>query len=414
MTRCSELVSFTFFLAAITAISSIAQAQEQQVVDVDGYATQVLTVGLEARIPGRPVIVLENGSLSRLTHWGDLPVQASAIAPVVAYDRSTVGASEWDGKPGTPSHVTARLWALLDVLDVDPPYILVGWSWGGDLIRHHAGAHPDDIAGLIYIDPAGHSPSAALSVLEAIGLGEREYDWDVRAMEGGLPTLPPSMRADVEPINQIYIDRIEPDYGPVPAVPAALLIAGKRRPPSPEETKTFGEQPYDFKRHFEAKLRNKIGRLSEWALETPDGFIAVARNSGHAVHRNEPELVIDAIRRVVFPDPAGQLKAAIEQHGVDGLAVAYSAMKERYPSKAFDETVLNNLGYDLLEKGQLQTAIKVFELNVKEYPTAWNPLDSLGDAYAEIGEIEKARSSYRKSIELDPNDFSLRKLEQLQ
>lgn len=293
----------SILLVAATVLSFVvvppAQAQDEQMVDVSGHLMRVRTSGLDSRKPGEPVVVFENGAVAPLESWGEVPKLVAAFSPVVVYDRSTIGQSEWDGELGTPSHVTARLWALLRAIRADPPYVLVGWSWGGDLIRHHAGAHPGDVVGLVHVDPAGHSPSAALSVLRSIGLGEEAYAVDVKAMEGGLPTLPPAAQADVIPINRIYAERAEPDYGRVPSVPTAVLLAGMRRPPTPEEIEAFGEAPYDRSVHFEAKLRGKIRRLSEWALAVPEGLFIVVRNSNHAIQQDEPELVAEVIRRIV-------------------------------------------------------------------------------------------------------------------
>lgn len=382
-------------------------------VQVDSHAMRVATAGLDERRAGEPVVVFENGAVSPLESWGEVPARVAAFAPVVAYDRSTIGESEWDGEEGTPAHVTERLRRLLRAIGAEPPYVLVGWSWGGDLVRHHAGSHPADIAGLVHVDPAGHSPAAALEVLRTIGLGEAEYEADVAAMDRGLPSLTTARQADVKPINRMYAERTEPQYGRVPAVPTAVLLSGTRRPPSPEELEVFGRLPYDFRTHFEAKLRDKIRRLSEWAMAAPEGWFVVARNSGHAIQLDDPDVVVDAIRRIVFPDPARQLLRAIDRDGIAALPDAYEALRARYPPEKMDERVLNGLGYDLLGHGRTEEALTVFELNVSAYPDAWNPHDSLGDAYASAGEVEKAIASYRRSLALNPESPSRAKLETL-
>jgi len=79
-----------------------------------------------------------------------------------------------------------------------------------------------------------------------------------------------------------------------------------RRPPSPEELDAFGKPPYNRQVHFEAKLRDKIRRVSEWTLSSPDGLLLLVRSSGHAMQEDVPELVVEAIRRVVSPDHARQ------------------------------------------------------------------------------------------------------------
>jgi pimeloyl-ACP methyl ester carboxylesterase len=374
---------------------------------------RVATAGVDAREPGAPVVVFENGAVSRLETWGDIPARVAEFAPVVTYDRSTVGESEWDGEQATPAHVTERLRALLRTIGADPPYVLVGWSLGGDLVRYHAGSYPADIVGLVHVDPADHSPAARLAVLRAIGLGEAEYAAEVAAMDRGLTSLPPAGQADVKPVNRLYVQGAEPEYGRVPAVPTAVLLAGYRQPPGPEAIEIFGEWPYDFRTHFEAKLRNQIQRLSEWTLAAPEGWLVVARNSGHAIHRDHPDVVVDAIRHVVFSDPARQLLRAVDGDGIAALPDAYDALKRRYLPEQMDEYLLNRLGYDLLRDERAREAIAVFELNVEAYPDAWNPHDGLGDAYAAAGEVAKAIASYGRSLALNADGPSRVKLEAL-
>jgi cytochrome c-type biogenesis protein CcmH/NrfG len=82
----------------------------------------------------------------------------------------------------------------------------------------------------------------------------------------------------------------------------------------------------------------------------------------------------------------------------------YREMKETQPPEAFDEYVLNTLGYRLLRSDRVQEAIAIFTLNVEEYPDAWNPYDSLGEAYVEAGELELAIVNYEKSVELNPEN----------
>ncbi len=67
--------------------------------------------------------------------------------------------------------------------------------------------------------------------------------------------------------------------------------------------------------------------------------------------------------------------------GIDSAIVRYHEPKQSGPAEAFDESLLNSLGYRLLRSDRVEDAIAVFELNVAEYPDASNPYDSLGEAY---------------------------------
>jgi CubicO group peptidase (beta-lactamase class C family) len=83
----------------------------------------------------------------------------------------------------------------------------------------------------------------------------------------------------------------------------------------------------------------------------------------------------------------------------------YQDLKTNYPDDyAFGENALNGLGYQLLGINRVIDAIEIFKLNVKEYPEAFNPYDSLGEGYMIAGEKELAIKNYKKSLELNPDN----------
>jgi CubicO group peptidase (beta-lactamase class C family) len=79
-----------------------------------------------------------------------------------------------------------------------------------------------------------------------------------------------------------------------------------------------------------------------------------------------------------------------------------------------DANTLNNFGYDLLQAKKLQNAIRVFQLNVAEFPEDANVYDSLGEAYMDAGKRDLAIQNYERSLKLNPkNDNAVAKLKQL-
>lgn len=95
------------------------------------------------------------------------------------------------------------------------------------------------------------------------------------------------------------------------------------------------------------------------------------------------------------------LTQALKEGGVPAMVARYTALRATEPATAFDEAQLNTIGYQLLRSGRVKEAIAVFELNVREFPKASNPYDSLGEAYAADGQTQLAIANYEKSLALD-------------
>ena len=89
----------------------------------------------------------------------------AAFTTACAYDRAGFGWSDAGPMPRTAGRIADELHALLGAANIAPPYVLVGHSFGGLSIRAYATSHPEDVAGLVFVDPAHpedwREPSAA-------------------------------------------------------------------------------------------------------------------------------------------------------------------------------------------------------------------------------------------------------------
>ena len=102
---------------------------------------------------------------------------------------------------------------------------------------------------------------------------------------------------------------------------------------------------------------------------------------------------------------AETLGKTILASGVEKAITQYHDLKKNYPDDYdFGEYALNGLGYQLLNIKRVNDAIEIFKLNVREYPEAFNPYDSLGEGYMIAGEKELAIINYKKSLELNPDN----------
>jgi len=80
-----------------------------------------------------------------------------------------------------------------------------------------------------------------------------------------------------------------------------------------------------------------------------------------------------------------------------------------------NEGLLNRIGYYLMNSKRLDDGIKIFDLNIKEFPSSSNVYDSMGEAYYNKGDFNLALLNYKKSLELDPkNDNARQMLERIE
>jgi hypothetical protein len=97
--------------------------------------------------------------------------------------------------------------------------------------------------------------------------------------------------------------------------------------------------------------------------------------------------------------------------GVDKAIETYEELKYDYEDVYdFKETQLNILGYELLQAGKNKEAIKIFKLNVEQFPRAFNVYDSLGEAYMISGDKKLAIKNYEKSLKLNPDNDNAKKM----
>ena len=97
------------------------------------------------------------------------------------------------------------------------------------------------------------------------------------------------------------------------------------------------------------------------------------------------------------------LAAAFATHDPARVTHAYRAMGDYgLPAADIVESMINAMGYELLENGEIDAAIKVFDLNAETFPLSANTWDSLAEAVMIKGDHESAIRCYRISLKLDP------------
>lgn len=113
---------------------------------------------------GHPIVVFESGMGFSRSAWGLVAPQVAEHTQSVVYDRSGLGRSEVDTEQRTLRRLTEDLSDLLTALGPGP-FILVGHSWGGPVVRAAAAADLSRIRGLILVDPSDENCDLYFSAL---------------------------------------------------------------------------------------------------------------------------------------------------------------------------------------------------------------------------------------------------------
>lgn len=279
-------------------VASPATAQVDRMVAVDGLDVHVVTMGVDVRGPDQPLVIFESGAGNGWDSWEPILRQVAELAPVLAYDRSGLGSTASDGLPPTPEREVDRLRGLLSALDLSPPYLLVGHSWGGALIHQFAVSHPGHVAGMVYVDPTDFTwrDEDARVLMEAVAPGGGWIDWFEQRERQQLAARARYDAATLRGVDarDAYMGTA---YQPPPDVPVSVIKAarpvrtGRSAPPSSPGT-------FDARTYMDRFGAAREQRLRSWVRS--GGEFVVAGTTDHFVHQSQPDLVVGVIQRIVL------------------------------------------------------------------------------------------------------------------
>lgn len=150
-------LAFSFILVVLFSGTFVfSQTSERKFVNINNKKIAYKTFGIEKRKANEPFLVFESGLGSGGGNFASLfPFISDHLAGIV-YDRNGIAESEIDPSLKTDADVVKRLHDLLMTLKINPPYLFVGHSIGGPLIRLYTSTYPDEVSGLVFIDPTDY------------------------------------------------------------------------------------------------------------------------------------------------------------------------------------------------------------------------------------------------------------------
>ena len=185
------------------------------------------------------------------------------------YDRSGTGRSSSVPKHDTIQAIAEELRSLLSVADFDPPYVLVGHSLGGIIVRQFATQYTEETVGMVLVDS---SQGDLIVRFQAVLTPEEWQRYGSPGHEGDF-VLPEGA------------DLLGPDLGDIPLVVLTAGIVMRRDDVPPDVAE---------------RLDNvRLGMHREMLTLSTNSTHMIAEESDHAIPSNQPELVVEAISQVV-------------------------------------------------------------------------------------------------------------------
>jgi pimeloyl-ACP methyl ester carboxylesterase len=146
--RMSTAMRFAPVLAALALATQIADpAPEGRLVDLGGGTLHMTCAGR-----GTPVVVAEAGLGDFSFDWILVQQRVGTFTRMCTYDRAGYAWSSPGPVPRTFDQLNAELRKALTVAGERGPYVLVGHSFGGGVVRQFALRYPSDVAGLVFVD----------------------------------------------------------------------------------------------------------------------------------------------------------------------------------------------------------------------------------------------------------------------
>jgi pimeloyl-ACP methyl ester carboxylesterase len=118
-----------------------------------GSRSKPLRLHVNEQGQGEPCVIFESGIAASSLSWTFVQPEVAKLTRTISYDRAGLGWSDPCRIPRTLHDILSELDALLRAAAIPGPYLLVGHSFGGLLIRAWAARHPDQVAGLVFVDP---------------------------------------------------------------------------------------------------------------------------------------------------------------------------------------------------------------------------------------------------------------------
>lgn len=142
-----------------------------------------LTLNIACEGEATPTVILESGLSTPSLEWIKVQPEVAKFTHVCSYDRAGYGWSDPGPEPRTASQISTELKALVDAAREKGPFILVGHSFGGFIVRVFTHLYPADVAGVVLVDASHEDEDDRINALlpEPVKQQEKKTDeWNAK------------------------------------------------------------------------------------------------------------------------------------------------------------------------------------------------------------------------------------------
>ncbi|MBN9615363.1 MAG: alpha/beta hydrolase [Acidobacteriales bacterium] len=303
----------------ITALAGAAQSSSPEptplgkMVDLGGYRIHLNCTG-----KGKQTVVLSPGGGDFSFAWYLVQQKLQLSARVCSYDRAGYAWSDPGPQPSTFRQEAYELELALKLSGERGPYILVGHSLGGLVAETFAEGYPDETAGLVLVDAPGPDDTLGYfgKLVRVRTLAHRTIP-PVQTMKTSPPV--PISDAEREQAMKYKSHKISPPYDRLPAEIQKLQLWAQLLPPKvaidektdyiPEEFQLLyeiqqfghplGRKPLITMIGMQGAGEEKIEEKKAFQVLSTNSKVVEVQDSGHAIHLQDPDAVVAAIRDVM-------------------------------------------------------------------------------------------------------------------
>jgi pimeloyl-ACP methyl ester carboxylesterase len=288
---------------SILVFPYVLQAQPhyiRQYLTIAGKKMSYTSFGLDARRPGQPVVVFEAGfGATGSFDFTNLYAGLSKFCAGIGYDRNGEGASDEDSTIMTDADLVHRLHLFLETAHVPPPYLLVGHSMGVAYIRLFTALYPKEVAGLLMIDGPDFmltdQQDEQIKVLSKSGQGSKAWIVPYQDSLANDTMLSVHVRHRVRRLANLFREKgVFWEYHslpPLPDIPVGVLAAyDKQVVLSRGDSGVLTREPIAQRFYME--------NYATMIKANHHSFFMLLPGYSHAIHHQDPELVIWAIDRL--------------------------------------------------------------------------------------------------------------------